>query len=244
MPNWCDNSLTIRGKRADVEACLLAIRGEPEAKKAVSPHDAEDFEEKERESRPIDFERIVPMPKSLHVDDGSAGDDALVAFYGDAGTEGLENGNPFKGMGLFPKHTVAMICERNGVGTQAELQAKLLREHPGCKETADAYAENIRLHGHKTWYNWSIEHWGTKWNAADGVVELRETKRGLTAKLRFDTAWSPPTPVMHALVALFPKLSFAHRYWEQGACYQGKLVGKGGEVVEEGSWDYHGSRGG
>jgi hypothetical protein len=234
MPNWCVNKLTIRGKKADVEACLLAIRGE--STKDLTPHDAESGPKYPA----LDFNKIVPMPGTLNVEEGSVGDEALVAFYGAEGNKMLLKGSSIG----FAGQIVADLCRRHDVGTQEELQEKMLREHPGCKQLADTYAENIRLYGHKTWYNWSCEHWGTKWNASDPVVRTRETKRGMTAILDFETAWSQPTPVMHALVGKFPKLAFLHRYWEGGSGFQGRLVGKGGEVTEDETWEYRGSLGG
>ena len=41
------------------------------------------------------------------------------------------------------------------------------------------------------WYDWCCENWGTKWNSYDGNV----TDDGIG----FNTAWSPPSPVITAL---------------------------------------------
>lgn len=43
------------------------------------------------------------------------------------------------------------------------------------------------------WYDWSVSHWGTKWNAYD-VVEVSDEQ------ITFDTAWAHPAPVIEALV--------------------------------------------
>jgi len=66
------------------------------------------------------------------------------------------------------------------------------------------------------WYNWNIENWGTKWSASDvyitdGVVE-------------FETAWSPPEPVIRALGERFPDITFIHDYIEQGIGFAGRKI--------------------
>lgn len=43
-------------------------------------------------------------------------------------------------------------------------------------------------YGKKNWYDWSIENWGTKWNACDSNVQ------GNT--VYFETAWSCPLPLL------------------------------------------------
>lgn len=57
------------------------------------------------------------------------------------------------------------------------------------------------------WYSWHIENWGTKWNAYDYTVE--------PGKLRFDTAWSHPMPVMRALAAKYPDEKFEIKYADE-----------------------------
>src|SRR5262245_27088056 len=48
------------------------------------------------------------------------------------------------------------------------------------------------------WYEWSIEHWGTKWNAYETRTDEDDTI------VEFETAWSHPFPVLDALSAAFP----------------------------------------
>lgn len=55
------------------------------------------------------------------------------------------------------------------------------------------------------WYAWSIKNWGTKWNASKGEVIEKEKV------IVFNTAWTPPHPVIEALAEL-TRLSFTH-YW-------------------------------
>lgn len=48
---------------------------------------------------------------------------------------------------------------------------------------------NIIKYGYPTWYEWSCEKWGTKWNACD-QGKWNEYDKGNSI---FDTAWSAPT---------------------------------------------------
>jgi len=57
-------------------------------------------------------------------------------------------------------------------------------------------------------YEWCCEHWGTKWNAY-GQKKLSPTA------IYFLTAWSAPEPVMDALAAKFPDVSFTLEYADE-----------------------------
>lgn len=89
-------------------------------------------------------------------------------------------------------------------------------------------------------YRWCNENWGTKWNFVRAVVS--STARQVV--FGFETAWSPPTPVIEKMSAMFPKLKFVLCYFEGGMQFQGKCVFKGGEMVEELTGSYKGNRGG
>ena len=56
----------------------------------------------------------------------------------------------------------------------------------------------ISKYGADNWYSWSIENWGTKWNAIDTEVEQRDG----TLIYRFDTAWDAPRNIAEALLRM------------------------------------------
>jgi Ferredoxin-like domain in Api92-like protein len=55
----------------------------------------------------------------------------------------------------------------------------------------------------ESWYDWSCQNWGTKWNACEASVE-QEFDGYL--EIHFDTAWSAPEPIVKALRDKFPEL--------------------------------------
>lgn len=89
-------------------------------------------------------------------------------------------------------------------------------------------------------YEWVIEHWGTKWNSIDPVVD-HNSKRTVYG---FSTAWSPPIPLVLTMSLLFPELTFKLKYWECGCAFKGIYECKNGEVIEDSSSNYYGNRGG
>jgi hypothetical protein len=61
--------------------------------------------------------------------------------------------------------------------------------------------------GHNSWYYWSIENWGTKWNACQ--VHIDDLGIASCAiEIDFRTAWSAPLPIFHKMHEMFPHLSF------------------------------------
>ena len=89
-------------------------------------------------------------------------------------------------------------------------------------------------------YQWCCNNWGTKWNACD--IRFYKTSRGCT--MGFNTAWSPPTPVIAKASELFPNLYFRLKYWEGGAGFRGEFEAQGGVILNDWNDNYLGHRGG
>jgi hypothetical protein len=90
-------------------------------------------------------------------------------------------------------------------------------------------------------YEWCKENWGTKWGTYAGRG-IKFTTRGVT--LRFNSAWSPPTPVITKLAAICPALRFQMDSYERGCAYQIHAHWKNGECVSVIDGEYRGGRGG
>lgn len=106
---------------------------------------------------------------------------------------------------------------------------------------AEELARWRREYGAVSWYDWNIEHWGTKWNAADPELDQID---GDNVVFHFSTAWSPPMPVVEKLAKLFPELRIKHDFFEMGCGFQGHFTYAGGVVVKHTEGKYHGKRGG
>lgn len=91
------------------------------------------------------------------------------------------------------------------------------------------------------WYNWNVEHWGSKWNCAevwhDRTDQVNKATDGQTS-YNFDTAWSPAEPVVAALAEQFPTLSITHRYCEGGMGYAGQVVYLKGDEVSRDEYEF------
>lgn len=87
------------------------------------------------------------------------------------------------------------------------------------------------LYENEGWYSWRNANWGTKWNAN---VEYETTSNWENGEvvIEFNTAWSPPDPIIKTLVKEFPKLYFHHRYYEESNAYWGSFSYDKGECVE------------
>jgi hypothetical protein len=83
------------------------------------------------------------------------------------------------------------------------------------------------------WYEKCRNNWGTKWNTMD--CDIKDDGASLT--VWFETAWSPPIPVMEALTKKYTTLSFTLEYSEGGVGFRGIFEGKDGETIRDDTWD-------
>jgi len=77
-------------------------------------------------------------------------------------------------------------------------------------------------------YGWQVKNWGTKW----GIYDVSITRKKRSVLYGFNTAWSPPTPVLIAMSIQHPRLRFQYKYWEGGSGFSGNMILKAGKVIK------------
>jgi hypothetical protein len=87
---------------------------------------------------------------------------------------------------------------------------------------------NLATHGYKTWYDFCVNEWGTKWDVGgDDLGPAQDIPGGLM--LTFDSAWAPPCAAYEKLVDL--GFSIRAMYYEPGMAFAG--------VWEDGNDDFY-----
>jgi hypothetical protein len=80
-------------------------------------------------------------------------------------------------------------------------------------------ADNLKHYGHKNWHSFCLGEWGTKWDMSiSDSPEVYEIN-GNAVTIYFDTAWSPPEGIYHALENMGFKVEAT--YIEQGVGFIG-----------------------
>lgn len=201
MPNHIRNVLTIKQNGQGSEAV----------------QDVFDFlqsVDEDGETRLIDFNNLIPMPKSLNITSGSTGSHGLELLQSMGVThENCENQE-------IQKAAITMFV--NGLGVDYLKDPERARE---AVELGAQYIKNKALYGHTTWYDWCCEHWGTKWNAYD------MERDGNT--ITFDTAWSSVFNLIEKLSQKFPHLFFEYKWSDEDTGHNvGEAEFENGECTE------------
>jgi hypothetical protein len=160
-------------------------------------------EYKSGEPMAIDFNKILPMPTELS------------ETTSDSWVMPIEN--QFSANTPMKKHL--------------EELREFCKQHPdrAAETTANFFKaiNNFLNYGHATWYNWSVENWGTKWNAY-GQELIRNTED----TLYFKTAWSAPVDLIKKLSGLFPNVELQLTYADEDTgSNTGRVRFKDGEMV-------------
>ena len=175
----------------------------------------------------VDFGKIVPMPSVLsNSPDCEVIDWArfCMGHYRVSDIEsqhGMSAVEPFKAGNyggaadaLKASIMVRFLCEGNMPKDWTE---KRFEDFIGCLMA-------LRSTGHPSWYDWSIENWGTKWNAYSCE------RRG--EKFRFETAWSAPLKFLDSLSRKHPDNQFRLRWAdEDSGANTGDLTVQNGNVI-------------
>lgn len=81
-----------------------------------------------------------------------------------------------------------------------------------------------------TWYDWSLDNWGTKWNTGEAYVEYETGST--TASYNYETAWGPAMNWQEKVIEYFPWLTFEFEWEEPNMNFCGSMSGASGKVTE------------
>lgn len=203
MPNHIENIITLKGDEQKIREMLTAIQGDDYGIGSV------------------DFNKIIPMPQSLNIEAGSNTD------------RGLKLYKEFISEYLFAKRGA---CIPKITSKDLEKSEKdYLQSRRGIKadewELGKVAWNNIQKYGAPTWYEWSINNWGTNRNSYGYDKNLCYGKEN---HLRFKTAWSAPHKIIKKLSEMYPDVFFTHEWaYEDIGANCGRKCYKGGEQTEE-----------
>ena len=201
MPNWVMNEVTVEGEEDKVKELFSFIKSKETA---------------------FDFNILIPMPESLNMDSGSMEDICLSAYLSAINPTTQDVGEEKMELEKFAELVEKLKCE--GHVARLELDLKEIKQED--KEKGKQYLDNFLKYNSTTWYDWRIDNWGCKWNAADAEV--------YDNKISFRTPWSAPLPIFEALAQKFPDVQITCAYSEeQFGIYVGKIIFKNNKVVEE-----------
>lgn len=152
----------------------------------------------------ISLNKIIPMPESLQIESGSRSSNAVKI---------IKSADPEKALADY----------------LAEMREKRHYTEDDCQEYkkfVEQVKYNLERYGHPTWYDWSIENWGTKWDTYDGYSND-------DTSCCFQTAWSTPFPAMVALSKMLPDCEIEVEYADEDYGYNcGRYNLKNGERID------------
>jgi len=213
MPNWVTNKLTISGP--DAEKVMLAITAE-----------------NENGEREVDFNKILPMPKSLSMASGSITNSSISAYLyknPELRTDKLVESLNETAFGNF--HFYDLDDEKYGelVESYKDCAMSGIKGEQAFLDFGKRLLDNLEQHGHLDWYGWCNANWGTKWNACRSIVDETTTT--------FDTAWADVRDLICLLSKQYPKNTFEFQWAEeQTGHYVGEATYENGEEIS--SIDY------
>jgi hypothetical protein len=174
MPNHVRNILVFEGAEKRIEELRAFVQGA---------------------NGSLDFNKLVPMPKTLDIPDSAGTNIGMLAAKYLRGVISPAD---------FEKEARSWLLNDDGVESADDVLDALVRDGRCNVNAGEVALDNIHDHGFPTWYDWCVERWGTKWNAYDIEAEGGE--------IRFNTAWAAPLPVIERLAAKFPDIEIEH-YW-------------------------------
>jgi len=157
----------------------------------------------------VDFNKVMPMPESLNIECGSRGNRGYELYKEYLGRVSLL---------MSPEDRKALKTE----------YLEKVADDPEVFELGKQYYENLKEYKATTWYDWSINNWGTKWNAYDCVEVDADSKF-----LQFNTAWSSVPNILSLLSEEFPEVRMEYKWADEDIGHNvGTAIFYDGELQE------------
>ncbi len=199
----CDGELIFLHKGTGEPGWLDKSIGKFKRRNQPDVNDVPDgFEQKFNEAwtRFPDFDKIVPMPKGLEANPHSGIQSWIKICTGQIDLAGNIDQSSIKGITSSLERMNAM---------------RALTEGKNLKDFSDEDFElfiqgvkNYRQYGYISWYEWSIENWGTKWNSS-------ECEKVSESVYDFQTAWSGVSGLIEKMSKAFPTVKILYKYSDE-----------------------------
>lgn len=210
MPNWCYNKLEIPCNFAQSENLRPKL-----------------FSQTNEGTWYLDFERLIPMPKTLDIQSSGDGCRAL----------GLLKISPYKRFSNSLIKQYISSTEQARIGWKTRYHRwtvsdfiKWLSKRPNEQKRLHLdislglqLLDNIALYEYQDWYDWSNARWGCKWNVNPDSCRVTFYKNG-SIDCFFDTPWNQPSAWFEQLCQAFPDIEFLLSYYEPGEWFAGEYV--------------------
>lgn len=228
MPNWVINKVKFKSIGGEIIDKIISIN--------------------EQEEEYVDFNKIIPMPKTLNITSGGNDRGAMQYALLKMDTSQLKQtieklkgtstsfyGNYFEKIYSCKKYTLEELEkvakefeEKLNSGKQDrfnEVDYKELGVN-NLEDLGNVYINNILQYGADSWYDWCCENWGTKWNASDTyIIDDNE--------IEFSTAWSCPVNIFKELSKQFSGVEIVVDFADEDIGSNcGKITFLNGEIEE------------
>ena len=219
MPNWCDTTIQVLSRKfKSAKKNAEAVKQFKDfVKKFQEANKNKKFEEKEF------LEIFYPMPASLNIASGSTTENGIAVLL----SQKYKDHSKIDEIMQYE-----WVKKDKTIKTREDLIKYLLQPTDygdnspvaNLKE-AQIAIDNIKKYGCKDWYDWRVQHWGTKWEL--DISDINIGKYDLT--ICSMTAWTPPLNGVTKISEDYPLLHFTVTYAEPGCGFQGAAE------IEEGS---------
>lgn len=218
MPNWVANKIILSGKNVDKVFAHVIKKN------------------KELGEKEFDFNTLIKQPEELNIVSGS-GTHRAVELY-------LAKINPdidFYGKSedkISKEEYQSIVDKMTNPFVKTSLNEEQMKyifenmkyyanDEKSFLELGETAINNLLKYGAMDWYDWRVEHWGSKWNADSTYVNREKNE------ITFYTAWSQVDPVIAKLAEMFPDTKIEYEFAEEiPGSFAGRNLYENGKLIE------------
>ncbi len=166
----------------------------------------------------FDFNKLIPMPESLNIEEGTRTEQGLKLYQ-----EFMQE------RAAIIKSDMSPARKENALAVLDRTWRPRRMKDPVIWKLGEQAYNNLQKYGHTSWYSWCNQNWGTKWNAYQSwPLQDGDDTMG------FLTAWSAVPGLMKKLSEKYPEQTITYRWADEEVGYNvGEIVLKGGDIIED-----------
>lgn len=203
MPNHITNLITFGSDRDSLSAFQQMVH---------------DMREDGEPLGSFDFNKLIPMPRELNIEEGTRTENGLKLYQGFA-----------RERAAITKSNMSPARKEAALAALDRAWRPRRTQDPMTWKLGEQAYNNLQKYGHTSWYSWCIQNWGTKWNSYQSCP-LQDNDDTMS----FLTAWAAVPDIMKKLSEKYPEQTITYRWADEEAGYNvGEIILKGGEIIED-----------